>query len=460
MGLKKTMWKLALAATFAGSFASGSALAFDFERRTCAPEIAAAGAECGVVNVPENYAAPAGRSVALNVAILRAANPRAGNVPLFELEGGPGIAVTGNLSFYATDGAIYRRDRDVVFVDMRGTGGSNPLTCDGLAAYARSEPSGPLYPPALVAACAEDLRARADLNQYSTANAVRDLDAVRQALNADKIALDALSYGTTLALAYMAEHPDRVSAAVLTSTVPADRTPPRFHATAGAAALARIFEACAADALCAARFPDPANDMERARQRFSTTEEAEIFSEGLRTMMYAPASARRVPLYLHQIARGVAPSRSYSTPAVADGLYLSITCAESFPFFDLAAAEADARRTVFGDYRLRRQSEACAAWPASPSAPPSPTHAIEVPVLFVSGSFDPVSPAAWTDEILAYFPNGRHIVIDGGGHIVDGLSNLDSCYDPVIVRFLDTRDARKLDAQCLSDVRPPAFAIE
>lgn len=452
--------KLILAASFAAGAAACGAPSFEFARKTCAPEIAAFGAECGVVDVPENYAAPAGRRIALNVVVLRAADPRSGHDPLFELEGGPGVAVTANLAFYATDGAVYRRNRDVVFADMRGAGGSNPLRCPGLDAYAQSAPSGPLYPAALVADCARELGARADLDQYTTANAVRDLDAVRQALGARKIALDALSYGTTLALAYMAEHPDRVSAAVLTSATPADRTPPRFHATAAGAALAQIFNACAADARCAARFPDPASDLERARRRFASAEEAEIFAERLRMMMYAPAGARRIPLFLDQSARGAAPAQDVAAPAVADGLYLSITCAESFPHFDVAAARAEARRTVFGDYRLRRQSDACAAWPVSPRAAPAPRRPIGVPVLFVSGSFDPVTPAAWAKEALRNFPNGRQIVIEGGGHVVDGLSALDTCYDPLIVRFLDGRDAAGLDVSCLGQVRPPAFATE
>lgn len=425
-----------------------------FEPRDCVPEIAAHGAECGVVTVPENYDVPTGRKIGLNVAILRSTSPRANNDPVFELEGGPGLAATANIPFYATDGAIFREDRAMVFMDMRGTGSSNPLTCAALDVYARSHPSGPLYPTEPTAACARDL------GQYTTANAVRDLDAVRAALGADRIALNALSYGTTLALAYMAEHPDRVSAAVLTSTVPSDRTPPRFHAVAARAALTDIFEACAADEACNARFPDPASDLERARRRFSSPEEAEIFTERLRTMMYAPSSARRVPLFLHQAARGDAPTQSYSVPGIADGLYLSITCAESFPHFDLEAARAEARKTVFGDYRLRRQSAACGIWPSQPDAPPTPSRPIRVPVLFLSGSLDPVSPPEWTRAILGYFPNGRHVVIDGGSHIVDGLSNLDTCYGPLIVRFLSMRDARGLDSSCLADVRPPGFALD
>jgi hypothetical protein len=167
--------------------------AYRFDPSACAAEIVGTGAACGSVTVPENYDAPNGRSIALNVVILRSTTPTPSHDPLFELEGGPGVAVSANVSFYATDGAIYRQDRDVVFVDMRGTGGSNPLRCAALEAYAQREPSGPLYPQALTAECAASLREQADVRQYITANAVRDLDAVRQALGAEQIALDAIS---------------------------------------------------------------------------------------------------------------------------------------------------------------------------------------------------------------------------------------------------------------------------
>lgn len=439
---------------------AGSGPAYRFESGPCSAVAQAAGAECGFVRVPENYEKHDGRSLALNIVILRATVPNPDHDVLFELEGGPGIAVSGSVSFYANDGAIYHRNRDIVFVDMRGTGGSGPLHCAGLESYGQSDPSAPLYPTELTGECASLLGQQADLGQYNTTNAVRDIDAVRRALGAEHISLNALSYGTTLALAYMAEHPDRVSAAVLTSAVPASSTPPRYHATAAATALTQLFTACAGDESCSSIFPDPAADLELARQRFATTEKAEVFTERVRTMMYAPAGARRIPLFLRQSAQGISDAKEGTTPSIADGVYLSVTCAESFPHFDVHAARAESRLSVFGDYRLRRQSAACAVWPVAPSSPPHPHRPIQVPVLFVSGSLDPVSPPALTQSILPLFPNGRHVVIQGGGHIVDGLSNLDTCYDPLIVQFLDTRDAVNLDTTCLNDVRPPPFAIE
>src|SRR5687768_8291206 len=89
-------------------------------------------AQCGTVEVLENRAEPDGRRISLNVIVLRATSPGPHLPPLFDIDGGPGLAVTKNASFYLADGAAYRARRDVVMIDQRGTGGSNPLSCPEL----------------------------------------------------------------------------------------------------------------------------------------------------------------------------------------------------------------------------------------------------------------------------------------------------------------------------------------
>ena len=52
-----------------------------------------------------------------------------------------------------------------------------------------------------------------------------------------------------------------------------------------------------------------------------------------------------------------------------------------------------------------------------------------VPVLFLAGELDPVSPPDWAREIAASFPNGRIASMPHGAHMLDGLSGLDTCLD-------------------------------
>ena len=204
-------------------------------------------ARCGVVYVPENQSSRADEIV--NVIVLPQAVVTDHQRAQYDLEGGPGFAATDFLEFYAGEGAPYRVSRDVVLADMRGTGKSNPLRCFGIEEREKRQPGLPMYPPDLVAECARQSSIASDPGQYSTGAAAQDIELIRQALGYEKLDLNAISYGTTLALRYMAEFPKRVHAAVLMGTVPArfcrrvfTLQLPRHHR--------RCCGECAADANC------------------------------------------------------------------------------------------------------------------------------------------------------------------------------------------------------------------
>lgn len=434
-----------------------------FLERPCADARLAETARCGVVRVLEDRDKPNGRRIDLNVVILSSLAGRRELPPLFDLAGGPGLPATISAGFYLGDGAAYRARRDIVLVDQRGTGGSNPLACPELAA-----PEGayaPMLPVEAVIRCRDALESRADLAHYGTRDAVADLEAVRQALGEERIDLFALSYGTTVALRYMHAYPGRVRAAVLMGTAPADTMPPRHHATAGERALTLLYEDCAADMDCRTAFPDPAADLRRALVRLPQLPGApapEVFMEKLRALMYMPAGARQVPWIVSRAAEGdlepfYTGTRPRGPSPIADGMFMAVTCSESFGLMDYDQAAAAARATRFGDYRLRRQRAACAVWPRGA---PAPDHLAPVrsdtPVLLISGRLDPVTPPELADAVARHLSNRRHLVIADGGHIIDGLANVD-CIDGLILRFLDRDDPQALDAGCLATVQAPRF---
>ena len=444
------------------AIAADAAAVPKFEPRECARP-APPRARCGVVMVPENRRAPAGRTIALNVIVLKSATtPRL--PPLFDIDGGPGLPSTKNAGFYATNGIS--NDRDVVMIDQRGTGRSNALLCPAL----QTGPSEPMLAPAEVKACRETLSSSADLRFYGTRDAVDDLEAVRSALGYGKIDLFGLSYGTTVALRYMRRHPGTVRAAVLMGTSPPDFKPPQHHATAAARALDMVFADCVADAACSAAFPNLRADLNQARARLDLSRSpitGELLMERLRALMYSPTSRARLPLMVKRAAAGEL-KELFSKPAetgasmIADGMFLAVTCGESFSLMDYEAAARAAKRTPFGDYRLRRQRAACAGWPEVerdadhlelPTAAP-------VPVLLISGEMDPVTPPEWAERLKASLPRARHIVVPDGGHVPDGLSGLETCLDPLMISFLDHGDLDRLDASCVERMRGPPFVLK
>ena len=432
------------------------------EPRECSAEASAAGARCGVVYVPENHAKPRGRKIGLKVIVLPATGPANSGRAQYDLEGGPGFAATDFLGFYAGEGAMYRATRDIVLADMRGTGGSNPLRCFGIEEYEKRQPSAPMYPPELVAECAQQSVVASDPRQYSTVAAARDIEWIREALGYEQLDLNAVSYGTTLALRYIDEYPKRVHSAVLMGTVPAKNTPPRFHASAAEVSFGHLARQCAADETCRTQFGDVDTNLRLALERIPSIPVLlpGTFMEKLRTMLYAPVSRALVPALLKRAAQGdfSAFTKSSGGRVFADGLYLAITCTESFGEMDVDAAIAVSRATRFGAYRLESQRAACASWPASPRDPRlMESRDSAVPVLFLAGELDPVSPAAWAQERVSHFRNGRVVLMQHGAHVVDGLTGLDTCLDAATLRFFDTADARSLDVSCFAGMRPPPF---
>ena len=86
-------------------------------------------ARCGTLDVPEDPANPSGRQISLNIAVVKAISRTPAPDPIFLLAGGPGQAATQAflLTIFPID--RLRFDRDIVMVDQRGTGKSNPLVC-------------------------------------------------------------------------------------------------------------------------------------------------------------------------------------------------------------------------------------------------------------------------------------------------------------------------------------------
>ena len=448
-----------MAAVLASAPAQGSPPRF--QAIACPEPVAAARARCGVVRVPENRASPNGRTIALNIILLPASPAPATLPPLFDIDGGPGLPATKNASFYADNGAS--RGRDVVMIDQRGTGRSNPLLCPGLAAV---KPTEPMLPEAGVRECRRALERKADLRLYGTVEAVEDLEAVRRALGYGKIDLFGLSYGTTVALRYMQRHPANVRAAVLMGTAPPSALPPQHHATAGKRALDLMFDDCRSQPACNRSFPALRADLDRALRRLALRKAAlspELFLERLRGMLYSPAGRSTVPSMIARAADGDLAPLFAKTPdtgasMIADGMFLAITCGESFPLMNYRRAAAAARATPFGDYRLRRQRDACRSWPRVRL---DPGHLrlpdADIPVLIIAGQMDPVTPPEWAEELARHFPRARHLVLAEGGHVPDGLSGLDNCLDPLMIGFLQHGDPAKLDATCIALMKAPPY---
>jgi pimeloyl-ACP methyl ester carboxylesterase len=437
---------------------------------------------CGQLTIFENRQTRVGRTIELSVVVLPAFNQKTKMEPLFDLAGGPGAASTEGARFYAQQGKEYRRRRDVVLVDQRGTGKSNPLSIprEKTPQHYLTE----MYPVDYVKRLRQTLERRADLTQYTTSIAMDDLDDVRAWLGYDRINLIGTSYGTRAALVYMRQHPERVRTATLIGVAPTYLKMPTYHAQAGARAMDLLLRQCEQDAQCQAAFPQIRNDwanvlaqLERqpARVNYSSPDKSGpvmleiqhgVFAEKIRTWMYGREQASRIPLIIHQAAHGdFAPFlREAIGPSIpdfiADGMYLSVTCAEDIPFINQEEAAKLNAGNPFGNYRIFQQTRACSMWPQGkiPADFREPVSS-NIPVLIFSGNMDPVTPPQRGEEVARYLPNSRHVIIPQAGHSVEGLTEPE-CVDQIIMEFMEKGDAKQLDVSCVERMVPPRFVTE
>ena len=437
---------------------------------------------CGSLTVFENRQTRTGRTIDLNVVVLPAFDQKTKAEPLFDLAGGPGASSAEGAGFYAGPGKEYRRRHDVVCVDQRGTGKSNRLAIprQKTPQYYLSE----MYPVEHVREMRQALEKSADLTQYTTSIAMDDLDDVRAWLGYDRINLFGLSYGTRAALVYLRQHPEHVRNVILLAVAPTDLKMPLHHAESGARAMDLLLTECEKDSACHAAFPQIRDDWKNvlaqlekqpARVEYSppdksapTTVEIQrgVFGEKIRSWMYGRDKAARIPLIVHHAAGGdfapflkeaIAPS---IPDFVADGMYLSVTCAEDVQFIDPAEAAKLTADNPFGDYRVSQQTRACGMWPRGEISGDflEPVRST-APVLIFSGNMDPVTPPKYGEEVSRDLPNSRHVIIPEAGHGPFGLTD-PGCVDRIAIEFLDKSDARDLDVSCVERMKPPPFATK
>lgn len=448
----------------------------------CEPAGIRGGGKCGTFEVYENRATRKGRKININVLVLPATGEKREPDPLFYFAGGPGSGATEDAPGIAQLLAKIRQHRDLVFVDQRGTGRSHPLDCAFFNSAVPQSYFGYFFPLEEVRKCREQLETKADLTLYTTTIAMDDIDDIRAALGYDKINLFGGSYGTRAAMVYLRQHPKHVRAVMLQGVSPTNHYLPGDYPKQTERALQGVLAECAADDACNKAFPNLKSEtkavlerlikgpveVELQRPNAKVTLSRDLAAEAIRYMLYNPGAASRVPLVLHLAAEGnftplAQAAFNFRKNLVAtgsNGMYLTVTCAEDVPWIKPGEGERHAQNTFLGDYRLRQQREACALWPRavikSDYAKPVRSN---VPVLILTGEWDPVTPPANGDFAARSFSNSLHLVIPHGAHGFGALQGLD-CIERLSTEFIERGSIKELDASCVKNIRRTGFALK
>ena len=442
--------------------------------------------KCGAFEVYENRATKTGRKISLNIVVYPATGDKREPDPLFYFAGGPGSAATDDARGFAPELKKIREHRDLVFVDQRGTGNSHPLDCKFFNPEDPQSYLGYFFPLEDVRKCRTELEPKADLKLYTTTIAMDDIDEVRAALGYEKINLFGGSYGTRAALTYLKRFPKRVRTATLQGVAPTDQYMPSDFPVANERALEGILAECAADEACNNAFPnlkdeaksvlaqlmkgpievevEKPNSTERVKVKLSR----DLAAEAIRYMLYNPTPASRVPVMLHLAAQGnFGPLanqaifyRRVLVGTGSNGMYLSITCAEDLPWIKPGEGERFAANTFLGDYRLRQQREACALWPrAEIERDYAKPVRVDVPVLILTGEWDPVTPPSNGDRVAKHLPNSLHVVVPHGAHGLGGLRG-GECILDLMTEFVARGTTKGIDTSCVKNIRRQGFVLK
>lgn len=439
--------------------------------------VAPVDAWCSSLAVPENRDLPDGRKIDLKIAWVPPQGEAAARPdPVFMLAGGPGQSALESFSIGADDFEPAREHRGVVLVDQRGTGGSGKLHCpDENALMGVSLVPDAVY---LAAArrCARQLSERADLRFYTTAEAVDDLEAVRQAMDLGQVNLLGISYGTRVAQQYARRYPQHVRSLVLDSPLPDTRGFGDVDAAGVEGSLTRLFSQCKNDAVCRRKLGDPKARLDRVMRRLKKapvdTEYLDINTNTWKRMRfdemsmaslvalfaYDPETAALLPATIALADKGAFQVAATQVMAlndmlnrmIASGLYLSVMCSE-----DLASLKRvkPGRDFLLTNHSHRLNAELCRHWPRGSRGldlkSPLP---VNLPVITISGEFDPVIPTHFGDEIVKGLKNARSFLLKGQAH--NAMSA--GCMPRLIGAFLEKPDAAALDARCLASVGPVA----
>jgi pimeloyl-ACP methyl ester carboxylesterase len=415
----------------------------------------------------------------LSVAVVPALSLEAEPDPLVPIAGGPGGA---SISFYAGYAQAFekvRRHREILLIDQRGTGESEMMSCDLgdellEGRFSREDTI------ANTESCLDMLPH--DPRFFTTSIAVRDLEALRQALGYPALNLYGSSYGTRVAQHYARRFPATTRSVILDGVVPPQLPLGPGIALEAQKALLAIFNRCTASPDCNSAFPGVADafaqleadlaeqsvTVELSHPRSGERELVEFgdmeFAAVIRLMSYSPDTVALMPLLIHEAANGnfVPLAATFlvieadMSEQIANGMHNAVVCTEDTPFYaDIDIAALD--KTYLGAMMTEALQATCSVWPAGvlddDLREPLNT---DTPVLLLSGSADPITPPYFAELAAVAMGNARHLIGADQGH---GLANR-GCMPDIVGRFVASASVDELATDCMERLYVMPFFLD
>ena len=441
------------------------------------------GAYCGSIRRPWDPSGDEPGTVRVGFAFLPArdhSQPAKGT--LVPHEGGPGYSTTGSGPEYAHMYEPLLTHRNLLLVDQRGTGLSDPIDCPELQRLTEA------YSVA-AGQCGRSLGRRAD--NYTTAESADDVAAVIEKLQLAPVDVYGDSYGTFFTEVFVGRHPGLVRSVVLDSAYPTYGET-AWYPTQTAAMRSSFVSVCRQSPVCAQAPGSPMtvlhNVLVQVRQHpwqgwthdadgrrmqvkvdgstlaavaFSATYGPPFYRE-LTAALRSALVGYKAPLF-RLVGQATGGGLGAGRPAAySEGLDAAVSCHDYPQLYDMTAppqqrlseyAHAVAteehthpglfRPFTIGEYLSSdwEEQDWCTRWPVAgsdnPAGPPKPPGGVypPVPTLILSGALDSITTPAEGRMVELQFPNSRQVVFANSFHVT-AMGDTDGCAVRILWKFV------------------------
>ncbi|AHH94356.1 alpha/beta hydrolase [Kutzneria albida] len=425
--------------------------------------------DCATVQVPVDWARPQGPKFGLAIARHRATDPARRIGSLVYSPAGPGSSgvefMTNPRYFSLLISDPVAQWFDVIGIDPRGVGRSNPVLCSRALVDRLPTPTPrdtqAQFDTMLAAnrAVARDCRARTGpvFDHIDSASTARDIDAVRAMLGERTISLYGLSYGTVAGQMYAELFPQRIRAMVLDSNINHSLDSRQAMATGargGQDSFDEFVTWCATEPACALHGKDVralVGDLyARAERGDPSAPSLQDLTEGILGPLSQPNRSATANWLAALPGHPAGPPAAVAAGEVIP-LPVTTFCADH-------RSGITSQERLLSDWRLANSAAPdirfwsgptpflCSGWPLPVS---NPQHRLTTrgapPVLVLGSRHDPRTPLAWSADVATQLDHAVLLTYDGAGH---GVYLRTECTRGFVERYLVERRTPPAGTHC------------
>lgn len=407
----------------------------------------------GYLYVSENRQKKDSRILRLAVAVIKADSGKAVLPPVVFVHGGPGGASLGDVNNVFRS---LRQERDVILLDQRGCGQSEPASCPELSQQFLTLLAKDLTPEEeirervkLAGSCKDQLQnEEIESASYNTNEIAADFEDLRKLLGYPSWNIWGVSYGTRVALKMMQLYPDGIHSVVLDSPIPAEALYFQENTDNFVRSLQLLFNKCAADSACRLVYPQldktffevmaaldktpmviPLdNDIPALKEHFVLNKQD--FLLGLQQALYTKELYPYIPIVINAVKAGntVIMKEFIKTMArrffiMRYGMYYNVICSECIPYNNKAILDKSSDRWWKGLTFYRAEFDICNSWtPQKKQIPLSPTVTSTIPTLILCGEMDPIASPAYGRMVQKKLSHSFYYEFENEGHWITNTS--------------------------------------